>query len=287
MGIGVSILQTGTVRIRPSHRSQSSTRPVWLRRLRVLSDRRWTEPLPINAYLVDHPEGCLLFDAGESPRASRPGWFPWWQPFFHLAVDIEVAPGEGIGAQLAGRGIDPGRDLKAVVLSHLHHDHADGLPDLAGASVHVSGEHWAAFRRRLFATLEGAVPKRWPAGFRPHILEPSGPAVGPWPRSYPVTSDGMVVAVDTPGHVPGHLSLVVRGDQATYLLAGDATYDQALLDAETTDGVNTNPRLAIESLRRIKDFARREDIVVLPAHDPQAASRLAGLETFRPTGDPG
>jgi N-acyl homoserine lactone hydrolase len=43
---------------------------VWLRRLRVFTDRRWTEPLPINTYLVGHPEGSILFDAGESPRAS-------------------------------------------------------------------------------------------------------------------------------------------------------------------------------------------------------------------------
>jgi glyoxylase-like metal-dependent hydrolase (beta-lactamase superfamily II) len=283
MQIGVSILQTGTVRIRPSHRSQSATRPVWLRRLRVLTDRHWTGQLPVNTYLVDHPEGPILFDAGESPRAAEHGWFPWWQPFFQLAIDIHVASGEGIGARLSRRGIDPGRDLRAVVLSHLHHDHADGLPDLAGAPVWVSGEHWAAFRRPLFATIEGAVPKRWPAGFSPRILEPTGPAVGPWARSYPVTSDGKVVAVDTPGHVPGHLSLIVRGDQATYLLAGDATYDQALLDAEATDGVNTAPRVAIESLRRIKAFARQQEVVVLPAHDPGAAGRLAAAEAFRPS----
>ena len=283
MPIGVSILRTGTVRIRPSHRSQSATRPVWLRRLRVLTDRRWTEPLPINTYLVDHPEGRILFDAGESPLASLRCWFPWWQPFFHMALKIHVAPGEGLATRLAGRGIDPARDLKAVVLSHLHHDHADGLTDLAGAPVYVSGEHWAAFRRPFLASLEGAVPKRWPDGFRPRILEPTGRAVGPWTRSYPVTSDGTVVAVDTPGHVPGHLSMIVRGDQATYLLAGDATYDQELLDAETTDGVNTNPRLAIDSLRRIKAFARQQDVVVLPAHDPGAAGRLAGSEAFCPT----
>lgn len=281
MGITVSILQTGTIRIRPSHRAQSAHRPVWLRRLRVMTDRRWTEPLPIYTYLVDHPEGYILFDSGESPQASHPGFFPLWQPFFHLAVDIRVAADEGIGARLAARGIDPG-DLKAAVLSHLHHDHGDGVPDLPGAPIYVSREHWEAFKNPIPATLEGAVPQHWPRGFAPRILEPSGPAIGPWPRSYPITSDGKVTAVDTPGHVPGHLSLIVYGERATYLLGGDVTYDQELLDAEITDGVNKDPHLAIDSLRRIKEFARQQDVVLLPAHDPRAAERLATSEAFRP-----
>jgi N-acyl homoserine lactone hydrolase len=88
--------------------------------------------------------------------------------------------------------------------------------------------------------------------------------------------------VDTPGHVPGHLALLVYGDEATYLLAGDATYDQALLDAEVTDGINNNPRLAINTLRTFKEFARLQDIVLLPAHDRAAARRLASSEVFRP-----
>ena len=72
MNIRVSILETGRIRIRPSYRSQSADTPVWLRRLRVLCDRHWTEPLPINVYLIEHPEGRILFDCGESPRAASP-----------------------------------------------------------------------------------------------------------------------------------------------------------------------------------------------------------------------
>ena len=76
MSITVTILETGTIRIRPSHRCQRASRPVPLRRLRVLTDRRWTQPLPINTYLVDHPEGPILWDCGESPHAAERGFFP-------------------------------------------------------------------------------------------------------------------------------------------------------------------------------------------------------------------
>jgi glyoxylase-like metal-dependent hydrolase (beta-lactamase superfamily II) len=282
VSITVAILQTGTIRIRPSHRSQSADRPVPLRRLRVLTDRRWTAPLPINAYLVDHPEGPILWDCGESPHAAERGFFPLWQPFFQLCIDISIGPDEGIGARLAQHGLKPA-DLKAVVLSHLHHDHGDGIPDLAGAPVYVTREHWEAFGKPIPATLEGAVPQHWPQGFTPRLLEPTGPAVGPWPHSYPVTSDGRVLAVDTPGHVPGHISLIVHADQATYLLGGDLTYSQDLLDAEFTDGVNNNPRQAINSVRTVKAYARQQPLVLLPAHDPDAARRLTASEVYTPS----
>ncbi|KAK1534878.1 metallo-beta-lactamase superfamily protein [Colletotrichum costaricense] len=281
MAISIKILQTGSIRSRPSHRHQPANKAVLLRRLSVLLDTSWTDPLPINTYLIDHPEGPILFDSGESPHSMEPGYFPLWMPFFHLAVDIDVGKDEGIGSRLEQENLTPG-DLKAVVLSHLHHDHGDGLPDLVGAPVWITEEHWQAYKTPFYATMEGAVPNQWPASFKPSILQPTGGLNGPWNQSYPITEDGKVVAVDTPGHVPGYLSVIVRADDVSYLLLGDATYDQDLLDQELTDGVNSNPALAVDSLRKIKEFARSENVVLLPAHDPQAAHRLTEKVIYRP-----
>ena len=279
----VRILETGTIRIRPSHRTQSARRPVALRRLKVLfGDRAWTEPLPINTYLIDRPDGPILFDTGESPHATDRGWLPWWQPFFHRAVDINVRSSQGIGARLRQHGLAP-EDLQAVVVSHLHHDHGDGLADLTGARVLVSEEHWDFYRKPLRATVEGAVPQRWPSGFRPELLRQTGPTLGPWEKTYPITADGRVLAVPTPGHTPGHISVIVRADDATYFLGGDVTYSQDLLDAEQTDGVNNDPRLAVDQLRKIKALAAEQPIVLLPAHDPDAARRLAKREAYIPS----
>lgn len=249
----------------------------------ILGDPHWTEPLPINTYLVDHPDGPILFDTGESPHASEKGWLPWWQPFFRRGVDIHVAPEEGIGARLAQLGLKP-EHLQAVVLSHLHHDHGDGLTDLdAAPRILVTAEHWDFYRKPFRATMEGAVPQHWPAGFQPELLHLTGPALGPWEKTYPITTDGKVIGVPTPGHVPGHLSVVVFGDEATYFLGGDVTYDQDLLDQERTDGVNNNPKLAVEQLRKIKEFARQQPIVLLPAHDPATGRRLANNEAYAPS----
>ncbi|KAK1712057.1 beta-lactamase-like protein [Colletotrichum lupini] len=244
MAISIKILQTGSLRSRPSHRHQPANKAVLLRRLSVLLDTSWTDPLPINTYLIDHPEGAILFDSGESPHSMEPGYFPFWMPFFHLAVDINVGKDEGIGSRLEQENITPD-DLKAV-----------------------------AYKTPFHATMEGAVPNQWPASFKPSMLQSTGGPIGPWNQSYPITEDGKIVAVDTPGHVPGHLSVIVRADDVSYLLLGDATYDQDLLDHELTDGVNSNPALAVDSLRKIKEFAPSENVVLLPAHDPQAAHRL-------------
>ncbi|KAK1701069.1 metallo-beta-lactamase superfamily protein [Colletotrichum godetiae] len=258
MAISIKILQTGSIRIRPSHRHQPANKAVLLRRLSVLLDTSWTDPLPINTYLIDHPEGPILFDSGESPHSMEPGYFPLWMPFFHLAVDIDVGKDEGIGSRLEQDNLTP-------------------------APVWITEEHWQAYKTPFHATMEGAVPNQWSASFKPFILQPTGGPIGPWNQSYPITGDGKVVAVDTPGHVPGYLSVIVRADDVSYLLLGDATYDQELLDQELTDGVNSNPALAVDSLRKIKEFARSENVVLLPAHDPQAAHRLTEKVIYRPT----
>lgn len=232
--------------------------------------------------MIQHPDGPILFDTGESPHATEKGWLPWWHPFFQRSVDIHVAPDEAIGARLAQQGIEP-QDLQAVAVSHLHHDHGDGLQDLAGARILVAAEHWEFYRKPFRATIEGALPQHWPTRFQPTLLQLTSPALGPWERTYPITDDGRVVGVPTPGHVPGHLSVVVFGNEATYFLGGDVTYDQELLDQEQTDGVNNNPHLAVEQLRKIKQFAAEQPFVLLPAHDPNAAARLTARSVYRPS----
>ncbi|WP_345470826.1 N-acyl homoserine lactonase family protein [Glutamicibacter ectropisis] len=238
--------------------------------------------MPINTYRIQHPDGPILFDTGESPHASKKSGLPWWHPFFQLNVDINVSPDESIGARLAQQGLEP-KDLQAVVVSHLHHDHGDGLADLADARILVAAEHWAAFRKKFSATILGAAPQYWPEGFQPELLQLENSALGPWEKTYPITSDGRVIGIPTPGHVPGHMSVVVFADEATYLLGGDVTYDQELLDQEQTDGVNGDPHLAVEQLRKIKTFAATRPVVLLSAHDPNAASRLNANTAFRPS----
>src|SRR3954452_13621246 len=61
----VSVISTGTVRIRPEHPGGSRAPLIWC----LLTSRRWTPPQPINVYVIEHARGLILFDTGQD-RAS-------------------------------------------------------------------------------------------------------------------------------------------------------------------------------------------------------------------------
>jgi N-acyl homoserine lactone hydrolase len=277
--ISVRAIQTGSIRIRQAHLAGRMDRPEWRRRLAILLDRSWSGLLPIYTYLIEHDDGLLLFDSGETARVTNPGFTPWWHPYFRWAVDIHVSPQDEVGPRLRAIGVDPNRDLNHLVLSHLHHDHADGLSHFEGTQIVVSEENWQA-SRGLPGMLAGALPGRWPTWFAPQRIKMVGPPAGPFSHTHPMSRDGRIFAVPTPGHMPGHLSLVVRADDVTYFLAGDATYSEALLRDEVVDGASKSIPTSMDTIRRIKDFCRGEPVVLLPAHDPLALERLTEKMTL-------
>jgi N-acyl homoserine lactone hydrolase len=69
---------------------------------------------------------------------------------------------------------------------------------------------------------------------KPELVRMDGPPVGLFPASHPVSKDGRFFLVPTPGHMAGHVSVVLRDDAVTYFFAGDATYSEENLRAERT-----------------------------------------------------
>ena len=215
------------------------------------------ETLPVNAFAITHPEGVCLFDAGQTPRAAEPGYLPRWHPYLRLAR-FELGPEDEVAAQLEADDISPA-DVRWVVLSHLHTDHVGGLAPFAGSEVLVTPGEW---RRAmgLRGRLRGYLPQHWPAGLEPRLLRFDGPPVGPFATSADLAGDGCLLVVPTPGHTPGHASLLVRGGGLSYLLAGD------LVKAGDELG-SLWPELAA--------YCRREGVTVLTAHDRRAEEVLA------------
>jgi N-acyl homoserine lactone hydrolase len=273
----VSVFSTGRVRIRPEH-----VGPTWKHMyVWLLTSRRWTAPRPVNVYVVEHRDGVVVFDTGQD-RASvtDPSYFPRGivGRLYARLAQFRIGPEDTVTAGLAALGLTP-QDVRTVVLSHLHEDHIGGLGELAPVEVMVGEAEWRWLQkplpevRGLLRTHIELPGLRWT---RPAMRPLPDADLAPFPSGHDLFGDGTVLLLPTPGHTPGSLSMLVRREGAApLLLVGDLTYDDDLLRAEALPGVGSRRRLR-ESTRLVNALrSRLPGLVVLPAHDPGAADRLA------------
>jgi glyoxylase-like metal-dependent hydrolase (beta-lactamase superfamily II) len=263
----VHAIQTGRVRIK--RRQLAPVAAGMRRRLDTLVDREWSEWLPILAWAIEHPDGTIVVDTGESARVHEPGYLPRWHPYYRLGVRFDIAPEDELGPQLERAGIDPA-GVRTVVLTHLHHDHADGLHHVPNARVLVSpAERRAAAGVR--GRLGGYLADHWPAGLRMDALDLAPDPGGAFLAAAPI-ADG-VRAISTPGHTPGHVSVLVEGAPPV-VIAGDATYGLDLLMDGRIDGVAPDDATARDTVLRLRSFVQETGALCLPTHDPGAVRRL-------------
>lgn len=272
----VSVISTGTVEIHPEQ-PYGTRKPLywWL-----LTSRRWTPPRPINAYVIEHAGGLVLFDTGQD-RASVtddsyfPGGFTGY--LYDRLARFHIGEEDTLTAQLATLGYTPA-DVDTAILSHLHEDHIGGLRELGGSDLLIAAAEWeqlSGFRPELrgFLRRHITIP-----GLKWHQidLQPTAdPALAPFTRSLDLMGDGSLVLLPTPGHTAGSTSLLIRRRQRSpLLLVGDLTYGAELLLRGQVPGVGVHRQL-VETTRKV--LALKEtmpDLVILPAHDPTAAQRL-------------
>jgi len=268
-GVKVHAIRTGFVQVR---RSQQQSKGTGLTRAaNMLFDPEWTDWLPIYAWAIEHDEGVILVDTGETSRVHQRGYFPSWHPFYRRAAHFSVHPDEEIGAQLRRLGISP-RDVSQVVLTHLHTDHAGGLTDLTNARFWVSEQE---FKRAsgIGGRIQGYLPHRWPRWWKPNFIRFDRGPFGPFESSMSLTKAGDVLIVPTPGHTPYHVSVVVLGAPSLFI-AGDTSYNQEMLLAGKIDGVSPSVDIAKATHGKIAALAKERPLVYLPSHDPESPERL-------------
>jgi glyoxylase-like metal-dependent hydrolase (beta-lactamase superfamily II) len=267
----IHAIQTGTVAITTAWREGVGHGR--RRMLNTILDREWTEPLPIYAFAIEHPEGVIVVDTGEDARAYERSYFTRWHPGLR-AFREWVTPKQEIGPQLEGLGIRPS-DVRWVVMTHLHTDHAGGLHHFPDSEILVSGgelEYATGLRGRLRGYVAN---KRWPAWFAPTVLELEPEPNGPFPESLRLTEAGDVILVPVPGHTLGQIGVLVEEAEQTVFLAGDSSYTQDLMLRGAADGVGADEEAERLTHERIRAFAAARPTVYLVAHDPDTGARLA------------
>lgn len=260
--VTVRILHTGSVTIDRALAFRERTwHPApytgWFR------SRRHRIEVPVSAYLIEHPAGPILVDAGwhASIRANQRG---------HLGLlpstmfTGHLPEGDAVHEQLASLGLAP-EDLAAVILTHLDADHVSGIEHVADADrIVVSEPEWAA--RGGFRY----VPSMW-AGVDIEPIQMDDIAIGPTGEGYDLVKDGSVRLVLTAGHSAGHCSVMVRVDGGDVLLVGDAGYAARAWEGSVPvlPGLTVDDEAARASLGWVHDVANEEScIAAIANHDP-------------------
>jgi glyoxylase-like metal-dependent hydrolase (beta-lactamase superfamily II) len=255
--VHIHALSTGTVSLKDAF---LHARPGLMRQPAMFLPGAFSAPMPIHVWLIEHDGQRILVDTGETADVRD-------LPFCRFTV----RPEDELRAQLEG-------EVDTVVLTHMHGDHVDGTVHL-GRPVLVHDVE-LAYQRSPLTRIQARmfrqpVPKD--VDFRPLALD-AGP-FGAFAASHRLSD--RVIAVATPGHTPGHMSIVVIDDEGRHvLLAGDTTDSLEQLRARRTDAVSPKPKVTVETIDRILAHGKEQPTVYLPSHDPESVDRLAAGTTL-------
>ena len=157
--------------------------------------------------------------------------------------------------------------IKYVGISHYHPDHTSQLPSLGDATLLIGKGDWDAITAPKPAQGVNA------AAFT-HWTELGG-KVEPLTVDKDVFGDGSVVVLRTPGHTPGHSSLLVRlKEKGAVILTGDAAHFHENYDSNGVPAFNYDRAETIASLDRIKKIAANLKATVIIQHDPRDIGKL-------------
>jgi N-acyl homoserine lactone hydrolase len=172
--------------------------------------------IPIPSFLIDHPNGRVIFDTGLhrelQTSTDRIGELA---RFFQ----VQYRPGEDLGARLRAHQIDPER-VDYMINSHLHFDHVGGNADLPNAKWIIQRREWDAAGDPEIAKRNGYNRADFDLGHQVQLVD----------GEHDLFGDGRVVCIPTYGHTAGHQSLRVRLDNNELMLTADSCYMRKVLE---------------------------------------------------------
>jgi N-acyl homoserine lactone hydrolase len=212
----------------------------------------------VPCYLIVHPTGTLMWDAGTIPDSAFKGNQP-----MHLKADNDVVTvPRPLLPQMAALGY-PASSITYVAFSHYHFDHIANANAFAGSTwlVHPAERDAmfsaGAFEQSLYSQLKGS---------KTILLTDN---------DYDVFGDGSVVIKYAPGHTPGHqvlaLQLPITGP---VLIAGDLWHYTAERALTTAPKDEANPQQTLASRRAMETYLKQSGAQLWIEHDPATFARL-------------
>jgi glyoxylase-like metal-dependent hydrolase (beta-lactamase superfamily II) len=217
--------------------------------------RRGTKAIsPFFAYLIDHPQGLVLFDTGANisfatdPRVR----------YGALADGFTIRMGaeDHVVQQMGAVGFRA-EEVDYVVLSHLHYDHAGNIGDFPQARIVVQRSelvfaHWPpVYQRATYLQKDLSIEADW--------LEVEG--------EYDVFGDGRLVTFTTPGHTAGHQSMLVQLGTRALILVGDAAYQPDKMAERKLPALVWNSDAMVSSWERLEAWQRKYGADLILTHD--------------------
>jgi glyoxylase-like metal-dependent hydrolase (beta-lactamase superfamily II) len=213
---------------------------------------RWTPGLNVgtqkdfvdNCYLIKHGQDWLIWDTGVTDAVAA---LPQGQPPADPRAVTWKKP-VTLAGELEKLGVKPA-DIKYVAVSHTHPDHIGNVE---------------LFPQAMLLTQKAEY--EWPSPLGPRFK--AGHLVTKLEGDRDVFGDGSVTILSTPGHTPGHQSLLVKLNKTGALvLSGDAAHFKDNFDARRVPTINDNPDKTLASMQRIADVMDKEHAQLWINHD--------------------
>jgi N-acyl homoserine lactone hydrolase len=225
-----------------------------------------TTDMSVSAYLIVHPRGTLLWDAGVIPDALiKPEGTTEARATVHTTLK----------GQLAKIGYEPS-DIKYLALSHNHYDHS------ANANAFAATATWLVQRPER-AVMFPATPPATPINGAARWSELKNSKTKILDGDYDVFGDGTVMIISTPGHTPGHQSLLVNlAKTGPVLLSGDLYHypaERTLKDFTPFANLG-NPEQEAASKAKVEALLKEKHAQLWIQHDLLADAKLKKSPAF-------
>lgn len=231
----------------------------------MLKDTRVGTPMdiPVTFFLIKHGNDWIAFDTGNNGRCAVDPEVYWGE--VSKAYMPVMKTSEEFKTQIKrDLGIEPG-DIKMVILSHGHLDHAGAIEDFVGTNVpiYLQKKELETIRTNI------ATGKRTayiPDDFR-HLSKLN---IRTYDGVFDLFGDQTIVAFPTPGHTPGHQSLMVKRGSNVTVLCADAEYTLENMIEFIPPGLAWDIPQATQNLYifRIMDWFGPQ-VSIVPSHDPK------------------